>query len=80
MKQDPASSATAPGQPNPAAAARAVGLRYVADDMPGIRRRRAGRAFSYRDAKGRPIKDRREIARLKRLAIPPAWSDVWICA
>ena len=79
MKQDRASSATAADQPNPAAAARAVGLRYVADDMPGIRRRRAGRAFSYRDAKGRPIKDRREIARLKRLAIPPAWSDVWIC-
>ena len=79
MKQDRASPATAADQPNPAVAARAVGLRYVADDMPGIRRRRAGRAFSYRDAKGRLIKDRREIARLKRLAIPPAWTDVWIC-
>jgi DNA topoisomerase I len=79
MDQDRASPATAPDPPYAAEAARAVGLRYVADDMPGIRRRRAGRAFSYRDAQGRLIKDRTELARLKRLAIPPAWSDVWIC-
>ena len=79
MDQDRASPATAPDQPHVAEAVRAVGLRYVADDMPGIRRRRAGRAFSYRDAEGRPIKDRTELARIKRLVIPPAWSDVWIC-
>jgi DNA topoisomerase-1 len=68
-----------PDQPDPAAAARAVGLRHVSDGMPGITRRRAGRAFSYRDADGRPIKDRLELARIRRLAIPPAWTDVWIC-
>jgi DNA topoisomerase-1 len=62
-----------------AAAAKAAGLRYVTDTMPGITRRRAGRAFSYRDPQGRPIKDPAEIRRLRALAIPPAWTDVWIC-
>jgi len=56
-----------------------VGLRYVSDAMPGITRRRAGRAFSYRGPDGRLIRDRADLARIKRLAIPPAWSDVWIC-
>jgi DNA topoisomerase-1 len=79
MKRGQASPATAPDQPNPAAAARAVGLRYVSDAMPGITRRRAGRAFSYRGPDGRLIRDRADLARIKRLAIPPAWSDVWIC-
>jgi DNA topoisomerase I len=72
-------SAVAPDQPDPPAAARAVGLRYVSDAMPGITRRRAGRAFSYRDPDGHLIKDRAVLARIKRLAIPPAWTDVWIC-
>ena len=62
-----------------AAAAKAAGLRYVIDSMPGIRRRRTGRAFSYRDPQGRTIKDTAEIRRLRALAIPPAWTDVWIC-
>jgi DNA topoisomerase-1 len=60
-------------------AAEAAGLRYVSDAAPGITRRRAGRAFSYRDPQGRPIADRRELARLRALAIPPAWIGVWIC-
>jgi DNA topoisomerase I len=79
MKQAQASPATSPDQPHPAAAARAVGLRYVWDAIAGITRRRAGRAFSYRGPDGRLIRDRVELARIKRLAIPPAWSDVWIC-
>jgi DNA topoisomerase-1 len=62
-----------------AAAAKAAGLRYVTDSMPGITRRRAGRAFSYRDPQGRPIKEPAELRRLRALAIPPAWTDVWIC-
>jgi DNA topoisomerase I len=62
-----------------AEAAAAAGLRYVTDVMPGITRKRAGRSFSYRDAKGRLIKDRRALARLRALAIPPAWTEVWIC-
>jgi DNA topoisomerase-1 len=63
-----------------AAAARAAGLHYVSDARPGISRRRAGRAFSYRDPKGALIKDRRTLARLRALAIPPAWREVWICS
>jgi DNA topoisomerase-1 len=59
--------------------ARAVGLRYVGPDEPGLSRRRAGRAFAYRDAAGRPIRSTTELARIKALAIPPAWSEVWIC-
>ncbi|HEX4504842.1 MAG TPA: DNA topoisomerase IB [Alphaproteobacteria bacterium] len=64
----------------PAAAARAAGLRYVADHMSGIHRKRAGRAFSYRDAKGEKVTDPVTLARIRKLAIPPAWQDVWICA
>ena len=63
----------------PHESARASGLRYVADDRPGWRRVRQGRGFSYRDVEGRPIRDRRELARIRGLAIPPAWTDVWIC-
>jgi DNA topoisomerase-1 len=62
-----------------ARAAKSVGLRYVTDAMPGITRRRAGRAFSYRDPQGRVIRERKELARIRALAIPPAWTGVWIC-
>jgi len=61
------------------ATAELAGLRYVTDDRPGITRRRAGRGFSYRAPDGSPLKDRRRIAQIKALAIPPAWTDVWIC-
>jgi DNA topoisomerase-1 len=54
-------------------------MRYVSDEMPGIRRRRAGKGFTYLDPDGERITDRAEIDRIKRLAIPPAWTDVWIC-
>jgi DNA topoisomerase-1 len=47
--------------------------------MPGIRRRRAGANFSYRCPDGGTIRDAEEIRRIKALAIPPAWTDVWIC-
>jgi DNA topoisomerase-1 len=62
------------------AAASEAGLRYVTDDEPGIRRTRRGRGLSYTRAGGRsPVgKDARQ--RIERLAIPPAWTDVWICA
>jgi DNA topoisomerase I len=59
--------------------ARAAGLRYMADDGPGITRRRRGSGFEYRSSKGRPIRDKETLARIKALAIPPAWTDVWIC-
>jgi DNA topoisomerase-1 len=60
-------------------AAQAAGLRYVTDSMPGIRRRRHGRGFSYVDPKGRVIRERAAIHRFRSLVIPPAWSEVWIC-
>jgi len=54
-------------------------LRYVSDTQPGIRRQRAGRGFCYRGMDGRPIRDPVVLRRIKALAIPPAWTDVWIC-
>jgi DNA topoisomerase-1 len=65
--------------PDPREAARSVGLRYSTDARPGWTRRRAGRGFSYRDVDGRPIRDRETLARIRSLAIPPAWTEVWIC-
>lgn len=59
--------------------ARANGLRYVSDTQPGIRRRRRGAHFTFIDTDGKTLKDPAEIARIRRLAIPPAYTDVWIC-
>ena len=60
-------------------AAEDAGLRYVSDDQPGFSRQRKGEEFEYFDTKGKPIRDEQRLLRIKRLAIPPAWSDVWIC-
>jgi DNA topoisomerase-1 len=59
--------------------ARLAGLRHVTDDKPGIRRRRRGKGFSYLDPAGRPLRDPRERRRIEALAVPPAWTAVWIC-
>ena len=67
------------GTPEPVASARAAGLRYVSDTGPGITRKRAGKGFTYLDFGGRRITDRKELTRLRSLAIPPAYTDVWIC-
>ena len=64
---------------DPVEAARAAGLRYVSDMGPGIRRRRSGKGFTYTDVDGTTLRDREKLARIKALAIPPAWTDVWIC-
>ena len=57
----------------------AAGLLYVSDQDPGIRRLKFGAGFSYRDAKNQPVKDEKTLDRIRKLAIPPAWTDVWIC-
>lgn len=57
----------------------APGLRHSSDGEPGISRRRSGRGFSYRHANGRPVRDGEALERIRKLAIPPAWTDVWIC-
>ena len=59
--------------------ARAAGLRYVSDTRPGIRRRHAGKGFSYIGPDGAPIRDEETLRRIRSLAIPPAWEEVWIC-
>jgi DNA topoisomerase-1 len=64
---------------DPVESARAAGLRYVSDQSPGIRRKRVGKAFSYLASDGHTIRDAETIRRIKGLAIPPAWIDVWIC-
>ena len=61
-----------------AKAARRAGLRYVSDQAPGIRRVRSGRGFTYRKPRGGVVRDARTLARIRKLAIPPAYTDVWI--
>ena len=58
--------------------ARQAGLRYVSDRMPGIRRHRSGRHFSYIGADGKPVCDPAELKQIRSLAAPPAYDDVWI--
>jgi DNA topoisomerase-1 len=60
-------------------AAKDAGLRYFNDDQPGIRRRRRGKNFVYLDRAGTVVRDDETLARINRLAIPPAWKEVWIC-
>jgi DNA topoisomerase I len=63
-----------------AISARDAGLRYVTDRRPGIvRARNRGGAFDYFDPQGRRVRGTESLARIKRLAIPPAWREVWIC-
>jgi len=63
---------------DPAASARAAGLHYASDLSPGLRRKRAGSGFRYLGPDGAPVRDPDTIGRIKHLAIPPAWTDVWI--
>ncbi len=65
--------------PDPVASARAAGLRYVSNAAPGIRREPTKDGFRYLDPKGAVITDEVTLARIKALAIPPAWTAVWIC-
>jgi DNA topoisomerase-1 len=77
----PTAAALAPLPPpdDPAVAADAAGLLYVSDELPGIRRRKRGKGFSYVDEQGRPLTEPAQLERIGSLAIPPAWRDVWIC-
>ncbi len=65
-------------RPDPTQSAAEAGLRYVSDASPGITRRRAGKGWSYRRPDGEKVADARTLARIKALAIPPAWTSVWI--
>ncbi|HEX2660367.1 MAG TPA: DNA topoisomerase IB [Polyangia bacterium] len=72
----------------PDASARAAGLRHVDDRRPGLRRHARGKVrqgkrwvttFAITDADGRAVRDAATLERIRKLAIPPAWTDVWIC-
>src|SRR5436190_21331871 len=67
-------------QKDPAKSAKEAGLRYVSDEESGIRRKKKGGDFQFINADGRPIKDEDNLRRIRKLAIPPAWTDVWICS
>ena len=64
---------------DPTESARVAGLRYVSDEAPGIHRRRAGQGFRYVAPDGATVRDSATLSRIRRLAIPPAWTEVWIC-
>ena len=74
MKED-----RSPAPADPEQAARAAGLRYVGDEEPGLAREKRGNAFVYRRADGGVVRDEATLERIRRLAIPPAWTEVWIC-
>jgi len=65
---------------DPLASAKSAGLRYVTDCHPGIRRARGRAGFRYTRAGGRLVRNAADLARIRTLAIPPAWTDVWICS
>ena len=64
---------------DPQQAAACAGLAYVSDEEPGIRRRRAGKGFSYKWPDGTTVTEEETLARIRKLAIPPAYTGVWIC-
>ena len=64
---------------DPQRAAKSAGLRYVTDVTAGIRRKRAGKSFSYIAPDGSAVRDRETLRRIRSIVIPPAWTDVWIC-
>src|SRR4051812_24564638 len=68
------------GEDEAVEAARAARLLYVSDESPGIRRRRSGRGFTYVGPDGEVVRQKERLNRIRALAVPPAWTDVWICA
>src|SRR5215213_1952185 len=81
MRAEPMSDLESEAQTivDPRDAAEAAGLIYVSDEEPGIRRKRAGKGFAYVTPNGEPVRDTKALERIRRLAIPPAYTDVWIC-
>ena len=64
---------------DPANVARAAKLIYVNDTMPGLSRRTNGDHYDYLDPKGQPVEDEATLARIRQMALPPAYEHVWIC-
>ncbi|MCD6077262.1 MAG: topB [Ramlibacter sp.] len=74
-----ATEALAPAPADPREAAESAGLVYVSDEDRGIRRERKGDGFAYFKANGDAVTDEATLERIRKLAIPPAYEDVWIC-
>ena len=66
-------------RPDPAVSAKQAGLKYVTDEKPGFGRKITKRGAVYLGLDGKPLRDPDQVARIKALAIPPAYTDVWIC-
>jgi DNA topoisomerase-1 len=71
--------ASAPTPQASAIIAKSAGLRYMTDAIPGIQRKRRGKSYTYVGPSGRIVRDAGELARIRALAVPPAYTDVWIC-
>ena len=78
MSREP-SAADSTANDDAAQAASDAGLRHVSDSAPGLRRESSGDGFVYRKADGSAVDDEATLQRIRALAIPPAWTDVWIC-
>jgi len=78
-KRFPNENGTKVASDESAAAAEEAGLQYVSDERPGYRRRINGKGFEYLDTEGKRIRNEQRLLRIKRLAVPPAWTNVWIC-
>jgi DNA topoisomerase-1 len=76
----PDSSLATSAVTDPQDAAETAGLTYVNDEEPGIRRKKVGKGFYYISSQGAKVEDQKELSRIRKLAVPPAWTDVWICA
>jgi DNA topoisomerase-1 len=79
MRGQPSRSSSSPAPRNQPPSSVPPGLVYVSDDTPGFTRVRRGEHFAYRDTQGKILKDKDEIQRIRQLAIPPAYTQVWIC-
>ncbi|MHA3770078.1 DNA topoisomerase IB [Verrucomicrobiota bacterium sgz303538] len=75
MKQLDSTEST---KPSPVESAKEAGLRYISDNVPGIQRMKRGKNFTYVAPNGNVIRDEEELTRFRKLAIPPAWTQVWI--
>ncbi len=64
---------------DPQITAKSVGLRYVNDSSPGYTREKAGEGYVFKDANGEVVEDEALLERFRKLIIPPAYTDVWIC-
>ena len=58
---------------------KASGLKYVSEMKAGLTRHKSGKGFSYKDRRGKPVRDEKTLSRIRHLGIPPAYTDVWIC-